>query len=280
MTGYGVSEKSGYRVEIRSLNHRFLDINIKSPGYLNEHEIIFRNTVRERFSRGKFDISITVSEEVCPEIKINTEYAKQLYSAFVKLKEDVQIPGDIDISSVLSFRDMFLQKGISYDFPLLKEVFRAALEDLYAMRVREGNALVEELNRLSDSVVSINEKIRLQSGKVFSETLAKFNERIKALVEGKDVDSSRILQEAAIFAGKLDISEEVVRIESHLVQFREILSKGDGGIIGRKLDFILQELNREVNTISSKSANYTVANHTVEMKTDIEKMREQVQNIQ
>ena len=278
MTGFGNAERNGYRVEIRSLNHRFLDIYIKSPGYLNQFEFDFRKIIKERFSRGKFDVTIVVSEQEHADFDIHAEYAEKIYAAFKRMQDNMSIPGELDINSLVYFRELFFESKQKCDINLLKDVFMEAVEDIYAMRIQEGATLGKEVRDYSNALSDLNEKIRQTSTSVLSGVMEKFNERISVLMDGKEIDENRMLQEAALFAAKLDISEEVSRIASHLDQCREIITNGD--VIGRKLDFILQELNREVNTISSKAASYDISSLTVEMKAAIEKMREQAQNLQ
>jgi uncharacterized protein (TIGR00255 family) len=278
MTGFGSAEKDGCRIEIRSVNHRFLDITMRSPSFLNKLEIPFRNMVKERFARGKFDIGITLSELASAELNINTEAVKKIYHAFKGLQEELSVKGEIDINTFISLHEMFIETTPKYDLDVIAGIFAQALDDLAAMRSREGDALAAGLVGIAELLGAANEKIKASCDRVLTEVKDKFSERLKMLLEGQEIDEGRILQEAAVFAVKLDIAEEIARIDSHLSQFKEILS--GGGIIGRKLDFILQELNREVNTIASKSADYGVSSITVGMKTEIEKMREQVQNIQ
>ncbi len=278
MTGFGSAEKDGCRVEIRSVNHRFLDIYMRCPSSLNQLEIPFRNMMKKRFARGKFDVTLTISELGSAEVNINMDAVKKMYHAFKGLQEELTVKGEIDINTFIGLHEMFVEAKPKYDLEVVTGIFTRALDDLSGMRSKEGDSLAAELHRIADGLAQMNEKVRASCGRVLVEVKEKFNERLKQLLEGQDVEEGRMLQEAAIFAAKLDIAEEIARIDSHLSQFREILSSG--GIIGRKLDFILQELNREVNTIASKSADYGVSSLTVGMKTEIEKMREQVQNIQ
>ena len=278
MTGFGSAEKNGYRVEIRSLNSRFLDIHIKAPSFLNQFDIPFRNLLKERFARGKFDVAISASENVSADLKVNTAVVGRLYSAFKKLQEDLSLSGEIDINLIAGFHQMYLDAEIAYDADSLYQVFGLAMESLAEMRNREGDILAAELLKLVDSLCRMNDQIRDIKGDVLREMTEKFNDKLKALLSDKDFDSNRVLQEAALMAIKLDISEEIARIDSHLRQFREILSQHD--IIGRKLDFIVQELNREINTITSKSSDYALTSLTVDMKAVIEMIKEQVQNIQ
>jgi uncharacterized protein (TIGR00255 family) len=278
MTGFGSAEREGCRIEVRSVNHRFLDISMRSPAFLNQLEISFRNTVKEYFSRGKIDITITISEHAATEPDINTNFVKKIYGAFSRMQEEIPVKGEIDINTLVGLHELFIGMRQAYDIAAVTDVFKDALKDLRRMRISEGESLTAEISRMTGSLREMNDKIRAMVDKVVKDITEKFNERLKLVLEGTEIDNSRILQEAAIIAARLDISEEVARIESHIKQFGEILAAG--GIIGRKLDFILQELNREVNTVASKSADYGISSLTVEMKTEIEKIREQVQNIQ
>jgi uncharacterized protein (TIGR00255 family) len=279
MTGFGSAEKNGCRVEIRSLNSRFLDIYIKAPPYLNQFDVPFRNLLKERFGRGKFDVTVSVSEGVSAHFRVNGEIACRLHSVFKKLRDDLSLSGEIDINMIAGFHQMYLETDIAYDEDALYEVFGQAMDSLMDMRKKEGRCLAAELLKLLDALAVMNDRIKGLTGEdVTRHITEKFHERLKALLAEKEFDNSRILQEAALMAIKLDISEEIARIDSHEKQFREMLSDSD--IIGRKLDFIVQELNREINTITSKSGDYAITSLTVEMKSLIEKMKEQVQNIQ
>jgi len=278
MTGFGSAEKEGCRVEIRSINHRFLDIYMRAPAFLNQLEIPFRNMLKERFSRGKFDISITVSALAAIDLSVDSAFVRKIYDVFRSLQDELSIDGRIDINTLMGLHGMFMETKQTVDISKVADIFREATEDLYRMRIREGETLADELRPIAESLGGMNEKIRGLAGRTVVDAREKFVERLRVLLEGQEVDPARVLQEAAAIAARLDISEEITRIESHVGQFKEILVSGD--IIGRKLDFILQELNREVNTIGSKASDYEISSTTVDMKTAIEKMREQVQNIQ
>ena len=278
MTGFGGAAKDGYRVEIKSLNSRFLEMFIKAPSFLNQFDVPFRNLLKERFARGKFEVTVSVSEGVSADFKVNTDIAGRLCSSFKKLQEDLSLSGEIDINMIAGFHQMYLEADNAYDEDMLYEVFKQAMGSLAEMRSREGDILAAELLSMVNSLGSMNDRIKDLKGNVVREITEKLRERLKTLLAEKDFDENRILQEAALMAMKLDISEEIARIDSHVKQFREILSQHD--IIGRKLDFIVQELNREINTVSSKSGDYGLTSLTVEMKAVVEKIREQVQNIQ
>jgi uncharacterized protein (TIGR00255 family) len=278
MTGFGSAEKAGCRVEIRSLNQRFLDIYIKAPSFLNQHEMTFRAILKDRFSRGKLDVSISMTGEAAAEPKVNREAAGRIYRALRSLQQDFSIPGEVDIRGMAYFHDMFMETDSSYDLEEIRGIFVEAVEGLYSMRNREGQLLVGELDGLIDSLGRMNAEMRELCAKAAPEAGRKLQDKIRVLLEGRDIDPARLHQEIAVLAAKFDISEEIARLDCHIQQFREVLSRDD--IIGRKLDFLVQELNREANTMSSKSVDYGISRLTVDMKTVIEKIREQVQNLQ
>lgn len=278
MTGFGSAEQDGCRVEIRSLNQKFLDISIKAPSSLSQLDISFRNSIKELFSRGKFDVSVSISGESSAALRINTALVGQMMETFHHLQADFSVPGMIDINTLIGLHEMFIETEQHVDSKMIMEVFRRALVNLHTMRMQEGTCLATALNQLTGTLLDMEEKISGLCGRVTIAANEKFNERIRTLLEGKDIDSSRMLQEAAIMAAKIDIAEELTRLGSHISQFSDTLSRG--GVIGRKLDFILQECNREVNTIASKSVDYEMSSITVDMKTVLEQLREQVQNIQ
>lgn len=278
MTGFGSAEGSGCRVEVRSINHRFMDVYFKIPSFLNQLEMPLRTVLKERFSRGKFDVSVIVSPTAATAFTINSEAVRKLSSTFRELQRELSIAGELDINALVGLHDLFIGSEQGFDTDMVTGLFRKAADDLETMRSREGASLAADILRMLEELAGMHEKIRTFAGSIAADVTGKFTERLKVLLEGREIDEARILQEAAVIAARLDISEEITRIESHLRQFRSLVTAG--GIIGRKLDFILQELNREVNTIGSKSSVYEVSSLAVDMKTEIEKIREQVQNIE
>jgi len=279
MTGFGSAEKNGLYVEIRSLNHRFIDISIKMPPYMSQYEIPLRNIIKEKFQRGRFDVSISTNNHKTTQLKINAGLARNIYTTLQVLQKELSIPGQISIDTLITvYRDLLIEEEPKYDIEALYAAFREATANLEAMRIREGKLLSEELYNRIESLNAMNNEIRSLAPNEVERWREKFTERLSTILEAGVIDTNRITQEAAIMAEKLDISEEVSRIENHIKQFVEILNTGD--IIGRKLDFLLQEISREVNTLAYKSGNFTISNLAVEMKTEVEKMREQVQNIQ
>lgn len=278
MTGFGSASNDDFTVEIRSLNHRYMDILIKMPPFMNQYEIPLRNILKERFQRGRFDVSVTMNSKKAMQMKINKDLAGTIFEALQDLQKDLSLPGTIGIETLTGYREILMEEEPEYDTNALYDVFQEAVGNLEEMRMREGTLLMEDIRRRIGSLDEMNKKIKALSPDEVARWREKFTERLKLIVDAGILDNNRIAQEAAIMAEKLDISEEISRLESHLKQFLEILDKGT--IIGKKLDFLLQEINREVNTLSYKTGDYAISNLVVEMKTDIEKVREQIQNIQ
>jgi len=278
MTGFGSSSDADFAVEIRSLNHRFVDISIKMPPFMNQHEIVLRNILKEIFARGRFDVSISLNEQQLHRLKWNRSLASGLLTALEDLQKELSLPGKITIQTFSQYRDILIEADPSYDAEALYRIFRQAALGLKEMRMREGHLLSEEIRGRVVSLGNVIETIKSRAPDELVRWREKFTARLRLIVDAGMMDNSRVLQEAAIMAEKLDISEEISRIENHLRQMTEVLDSGD--TIGKKLDFLLQELNREVNTLSCKSAEYSISAVVVEMKTELEKMREQVQNIQ
>ena len=278
MTGFGASEKDGFRVEIRSINHRFMDVSIRLSPFLTGQEMPLRNMLKERFSRGKFDVLISAKSEGRTRLKLNTELAKEIYNSLNALKTELSIPGTIGIETLLNYRELLITEEPEYNISSLYDAFGEAIIQLEKMRGDEGKATGEDVLRRADRLESINKEIIALSPDIIADCKRKFHERIEELLIGIEYDRDRILQAAAIMIEKSDITEELIRIENHLKQFKKILLNGD--TIGKRLDFLLQELNREVNTIASKTDDYRISSMVIEMKSEIEKIREQAQNIQ
>lgn len=278
LTGYGISEKGAFRVEIRSLNHKFLEINIKLPSILAKYEMELREIVKSKFQRGKIDITISINpKEKVGKIYLNKELAKNLYSAFIDLKKELSILGSIDISMFANFRELFLYEEEEPDISNLKVAFEEALQDVLQMRIKEGEnlkkSLLDILENLKQNLMTLDSLVDISYNK-YIETV---KERIKELLDNK-FDENKIIEQVVIYAQKTDIKEEVDRLKSHLNQFKELVNIG--GVVGKQLDFILQEMQRESNTILSKSEDINVKNLAISIKTSIERLKEQVQNIQ
>jgi uncharacterized protein (TIGR00255 family) len=278
MTGFGSAANADYSVEIRSLNHRFIDISIKIPQFMSQYEIPLRNILKENFERGRFEVSISLNEQKAPRLKCNRPLAENLLSALKDLQRELSLPGRITIQTFSEYRDILIEEEPEYDIDALFSIFHKAVFSLREMRMREGALLSEEIRKRTGALDDMIKTIQSSAPDELVRWRERFSARLRLIVDAGIMDNSRILQEAAIMAEKLDISEEISRIENHLKQLAEIPDQGDA--VGKKLDFILQELNREVNTLACKSGEYAISAIVIDMKTELEKIREQVQNIQ
>jgi uncharacterized protein (TIGR00255 family) len=278
MTGYGAAERDGFRVEVRSLNHRFLDIFVRMHPSLSSHEIALRDAIKNRFARGKFDIFVNVSGGGEVRVEMDHEKARNIHDALQELKEKLSLSGEVTLDTLLQWREMFMAEEISYDAGSLMEAMETALDGVEAMRITEGEAMAKEITHRADIIEKLNGSIADVCPSVAECSRRKFAERLGNLVGDSPVEESRIMQEASVLAEKADISEEVVRIANHIKQLRSILS--GGGTVGRKLDFVLQEFQREANTIASKSSDASILENVIEMKAEIERAREIAQNVQ
>ncbi len=290
MTGFGRSEYSdGKRniiCEIRSVNHRYSDITVKMPRRYSFAEDRIKQTVKEKLVRGKVDVSINVENvtESDVVIKLNQLAAKQYFDNLSELKEQFGLTGDIDLSLMASMPDVL--KAVP-DVEDEEEITKAILipvaeasANLEKMRAVEGQRLADDLISKGETIKGILDKIEVRSPLVVKDYMEKLRARITELLDGAaEIPEERILTEAAIFADKCAIDEEITRLNSHLVQLKTILT-GSESTVGKKLDFLVQEMNREANTIGSKANDLEITNNMLNIKAEIEKIREQVQNIE
>ena len=290
MTGFGRSEytdgKRNITVEIKSVNHRYSDISIKMPRRYGFAEDKVKNAVKEHIRRGKVDVSIMVENitENDVNIKLNTMIAKQYYENLLELRKEFSVEGDITLKFLAGLPDVM--KAIP-DVEDEEEITKAILipvaeaaANLEKMRAVEGEKLAEDLIAKGRSIRSILDKIAERAPQVSIDYTARLRERITELIGGSiEVPEDRILVEAAIFADKCAIDEEITRLGSHLIQLENIVTKSTQPD-GKKLDFLVQEMNREANTIGSKANDITITGYMLEIKSEIEKIREQVQNIE
>lgn len=288
MTGFGRCEvQEGDRkitVEMKSVNHRYLDVNIKMPKKLNFFEAAIRSELKNYIQRGKVDLFITYDDytesNVC--VKYNKELAAEYMTYLNKMAEDFSLDNDIRVSSLARFPEILTMEEQTIDeeelWQLLDKAIKGASEGFVETRIREGehlrNDLIEKLDGMLKNVDFITER----SPQIITEYRQRLEEKVKELIEDTQVDENRLLMEVTIFADKVCVDEELVRLRSHIETTKETLISG--GSIGRKLDFIAQEMNREANTILSKSNDLEISNHAIELKTEIEKVREQIQNIE
>ncbi|MCC6346611.1 MAG: YicC family protein [Nitrospirales bacterium] len=278
MTGFGAAEVEGFKVEVRSLNHRYLEAAVRMPSPLLEHEIPIRNFIREKFARGKVDVIISLTEKRKMKITLNKELARGLYEAFADLQREFSLSGSLSVDLFASYKDLLLAEDSETGAESLYEALRLAVGRVGEMRTREGEALAKEVRYHAERLEELRKKVEELAGEVVPACKEMLARRVAELLAGTPLDEARLAQEVALIAQKSDITEEVARLKSHLGQLASILEKG--GSIGRKLDFLIQELNREANTIASKVDDVRIVNVAIEMKTGIEKLREQVQNIQ
>lgn len=289
MTGYGKgqceSELYRIKVEIKSVNHRYLDINVKLPRYLIYLEESIKKTVKDYLNRGKVDVFINFEfiNVSSVDVKVDLPLARSFKAALEELKEELKIEDSIRLSNLLSVSDILRTEKRDLDDDLvwdtLNTSLKDALEQISEMRIFEGDQLKEDMLTKLDSIESIILSVEERSPLVVDEYRTKLNDRINNLLEDKSlIDPDRLAMEVAIYADKSSIDEEITRLRSHISQFKEILTQ-DGGV-GRKLDFLIQEFNREVNTIGSKSSDSKLVSFVVELKSEVEKIREQVQNIE
>ena len=290
MTGFGRGEytdgKRSIIAEIKSVNHRYSDITIKMPRRYAFAEDKIKNAVKDKIRRGKVDVSIIVENitENDVNIKLNTMPATQYYDNLTELKGEFDLSGDISLQFLASLPDVM--KAIP-DVEDEEEITKAILEavseaaaNLEKMRAVEGEKLAEDLIAKGEYIKEILDKIAERAPQVVTDYTARMKERIQELVGSSvQVPEDRILVEAAVFADKCAIDEEITRLNSHLVQLRNIIEKSSQPD-GKKLDFLVQEMNREANTIGSKANDITITNYMLEIKSEIEKIREQVQNIE
>ena len=290
MTGFGRGEfsdgKRNVIAEIKTVNHRYADFTVKMPKRYSFAEEKIKGIIKKQVKRGKADVSIIVENltEGDITVNLNTPVADQYIARLRELKENYGLGGDIDISLVSSMPDVLKAVPDVADEEEVASVICSAVElaaaNLDEMRTIEGGKLAEDLLVRGETIKDIVKKISTRAPQVAAEYKDKMYSRIQELLEDKvDVPEERILVEAAIFADKASITEELVRLDSHMDQLRTFLTEGSGAI-GKKLDFLVQEMNRETNTIGSKANDLEITSLMLEAKSEIEKIREQVQNIE
>ena len=288
MTGFGRCETAkGERkitVEMKSVNHRYLDVSIKMPKKLNFFEAAIRSELKNYIERGKVDIFITYEDltesNVC--VRYNKELAAEYMRYLMQMAEDFSLDNDIRVSTLSRYPEVFSMEEQTVDeeelWQLLAEAIDGAAEKFVETRIKEGENLKSDLIGKLDGMLTHVDYITERSPQIISEYRQKLEEKVKELIDDVKVDESRLLMEVTIFADKVCVDEELVRLRSHIETTKENLVQG--GSIGRKLDFIAQEMNREANTILSKANDLEISNRAIELKTEIEKVREQIQNIE
>lgn len=287
MTGYGVgrvkAEDGECLVEIKSLNNKYCDLNIKNNFQSLEIEQKMEKLIKDRVSRGKINILVKVGNYSLAEEKIilNEDMANSCYKNLKTLKEKYKLKDEINIDSMLKFKDIFRivkeEEGARI-WPLVEKATNLALDSLLKMREREGKVLITDIRKRAKKIQKLIDRIEKYSKSSPLDYKDKFLTKIKNLTENLNVNEGRIELEAAIFAEKTDITEEITRLKSHLIQFDDLLNFEES--VGRKMDFLTQEINREVNTIGSKTNDIKVTSLVVLVKSELEKVREQARNIE
>jgi len=289
MTGFGRAECQdgdySYKAEIRSVNNRFIEINTRLPKAFLDLELPLKKLIKSHCARGSISVTITLANSNGNsgewEIKANIPLATQYVEAVKEIQTSLGLEGKVNIDAVVGLRDVLKIEPVAIDpakESLVLNMAESALIALQKMRAEEGEHLKKDLLERIDSIEKHAQEIEKRQPEVIQEYKARLKEKIKLLNDGIEIDDSRLAQETAILADRCDITEEVTRFNSHLNQFRKLFESSEP--IGRKLEFITQEINREVNTMGSKSSDTGLSNLVIEIKSTLEKIREQLQNIE
>lgn len=291
MTGFGRSEvtegERKYTVELKSVNNRYLDINIKMPKKFNAFESDIRSQLKKYMKRGKVDVFISYEDfsESETKVKYNKAIAGEYLKYLQEMSEDFGLDNDVRVSLLSRFPEVFTMEEEELDeevvFSGLKKAVDEAGRQFLLSRQREGEFLSSDLTEKLDGMLKNVEYIEQRSPEIINEYKTRLREKIQDLLEDKQVDENRLAMEVTLYADKICVDEELTRLRSHILATRQALLTGDDKDgIGRKLDFLAQEMNREANTILSKSTDLKVSDRGIALKTDIEKVREQIQNIE
>lgn len=291
MTGFGRGESVGggkrWTLELRSVNHRYLDVNVKLSRYYAILEDRIKKEIAVSQSRGRIDLYVNVEEEEenTLNLKVDLLQAREYYNCLLAIRDELGLKDEPDLALIAANRDLITTSTAEHDpetvekqWPFLSQALQTALSECQNMRANEGEVLKRDLLDRLNSFEKIVAEISIAVPGLLAMRQAALEERLVNLLQNVDIDPSRLAQEAAILADKVDVTEELVRLGSHIDQFRNFLSMTEP--VGRRCDFLLQEFLREVNTVASKINNSSIAHLTVDMKNELEKMREQVQNLE
>lgn len=288
MTGYGkaslIVEGREYQVEIKSVNHRYLDINIKMPRTLGYLEETIKKQISEKIKRGKIDVFITFenNSQEGKDIKINKELAKIYINQLKELAQEENISSNIEVIDIAKFPDILTIKIEQEDEKIKNEILQVtkdATDKIIEMKNIEGQKIAQDLLSRIGKIENKIEEISKKSTGLIEEYVVKLEKRIKEILKTEEIDKSRLAQEVVIYADKCSVEEEITRLKSHIYQFKNLIADNNE-TIGKKLDFIIQEMNRETNTIGSKANNLEITNGVIDIKTELEDIREQTQNIE
>ena len=288
MTGYGKGslniEGREYQIEIKSVNHRYLDINIKMPRTLSYLEETVKKEISEKIKRGKIDVFITFenNSQEGRNIKINKELAKIYINQLKELAQEEKISSNIEVIDIAKFPDILTIKINEEDEKIKNEIIlttKEATDKIVEMKSIEGQKIAQDLLARIEKIENKIEEISKKSTGLIEEYVVKLEKRIKEILKTEEVDKARLAQEVVIYADKCSVEEEITRLKSHIYQFKNLIADNNE-TIGKKLDFIIQEMNRETNTIGSKANNLEITNGVIDIKTELEDIREQIQNIE
>ena len=287
MTAFGRGEAGadGYRftIELRTLNHRFCDIRIKLPRKYSDFEEDIKKKVSSEFSRGRIEVSVLADDTLdkVQHLTVDTELAKTYKRLLLILQEELGLEGDLRLESLLNFRDLFAfqedEESREKAWSVVETALDQAVSGCLLMRQEEGEAIARDLSGRLNQLEVLTGEVESRAPLVVDDARDRLQKRIQDLLE-TELDETRLAQEVAFFAEKSDITEEVVRLQSHIQQFRDLLEAS--GPRGRQLEFLLQEMHREVNTIGSKANDLEIAQKVIQMKTELERFREQIQNVE
>ena len=289
MTGYGKQSLNvdgrEYQIEIKSVNHRYLDINIKMPKTISYLEEAVKKEISEKIKRGKVDVFITYenNSKKGRNITINKELAKLYIEQLKELAEEEKISSNIEVMEIAKFPDILTIKADEEDEKIKQEIIQVTTEatnKIVEMKAIEGEKIAQDLLQRISKIENKIMEISSKSTGLIEEYVVKLEKRIQEILKTEEIDKSRIAQEVVIYADKCSIQEEITRLKSHIYQFRNLITNNQNETIGKKLDFIIQEMNRETNTIGSKANNLEITNGVIDIKTEIEDIREQIQNIE
>ncbi|NLU51337.1 MAG: YicC family protein [Clostridiaceae bacterium] len=287
MTGFGHCEYTEnditFTVEIKTVNHRYTDIFLRIPKQISSFEDRVRSIITSRIQRGKIDVYINYDNKSSQSLQVllDEKLAKAYCDALKRIADSLGLRDDISVSSLVRFPDILKvekQDNDEYIGQVLDKAINQAIDVLLEMRAKEGEKLKDSLLANLSVIEEFTEKIRQKAPLVVKEYKEKLESRLSELIDIQRVDPARIAAEVALFADKCNIDEELVRLSSHIAQMRDMLNQGSP--VGKKADFLIQEMNREVNTIGSKAGDLEITKNVVELKSEIEKLREQIQNIE
>lgn len=289
MTGFGHGEVSNDKnqkvtVEMKSVNHRYCDISLKLPKKLAMFEANIRNIMKEYASRGKIDIYVSYEDlsETAVSLHYNQAMAEEYMQVFKKMQEDFNIETKITAEALAKYPEVVTIEEVQQDeevwWELLEAALRQAAEKFVETRTIEGANLKRDLLGKLDQMAADVAFIKERSPQIIAEYRSKLEEKVKEFLEDSTIEENRIAAEVTLYADKIAVDEEIVRLQSHISSMTDVLESDES--IGRKLDFMAQEMNREANTILSKSSDVDLADHAIELKTNVEKVREQIQNIE